>query len=66
MHMCMRIFICIRTHMYMHIDTHARTHAHQACIQMINESAVDFDGRRLKAERPPEPEEIFWDQLQDR
>ena len=36
----------------------------QACIRRINRGEVELKGCRLKAERPPEPEEIYWDQLQ--
>ena len=27
-------------------------------------ASATFQGRRLKAVRPPEPEEVYWDQLQ--
>jgi len=34
------------------------------CMEIINERQLEFDGKRLRAERPPEPEEVYWDQMQ--
>ena len=33
-------------------------------MRLINTRRTLFDGARIKAERPPEPEEVYWDQME--